>query len=52
MPSLDSCINNIYEPGNIPTDPGIPPTVPTPSTDALDFSKSPNSEYFFLLIAW
>jgi hypothetical protein len=28
MPSLDSCINNIYEPGFIPADPGVTPGVP------------------------
>jgi hypothetical protein len=28
MPSLDLCINDIFEPGNIPADPGVPPTVP------------------------
>jgi hypothetical protein len=28
-PSLDLCINDIFEPGNIPADSGIPPTVPT-----------------------
>jgi hypothetical protein len=28
MPSLDSCINSIYEPGFIPADPGITPGVP------------------------
>jgi hypothetical protein len=28
-PSLDLCINDLFEPGNIPADPGIPPAVPT-----------------------
>jgi hypothetical protein len=28
-PSLDLCINDLFEPGNIPADPGVPPTVPT-----------------------
>jgi hypothetical protein len=28
MPSLDSCISNLYEPGNIPGSSGIPPTDP------------------------
>jgi hypothetical protein len=28
-PSLDLCINSLYEPGNIPADPGVPPVVPT-----------------------
>lgn len=45
MPTLDSCINDIYEPGNIPADPGIPPTEPTLTDNRLDFSKSPNSMY-------
>jgi hypothetical protein len=29
MPSLDSCISNLYEPGNIGSSSGLPPTQPT-----------------------
>jgi len=49
-PSLDLCINDLFEPGNIPADPGIPPSVPDLLTPSLDFSKSTNSMYFLLLI--
>lgn len=28
MPSLDSCLNAVFEPGFIPADPGAPPAVP------------------------
>lgn len=52
MPSLDSCINDLFEPGNIPADPGIPPSTPDLNDPSLDFSKSSNSMYFFLMIAW
>lgn len=53
MPSLDSCINNLYEPGNIPATSGQPPDDPVASDAlALDFSFTQNSQYFFLLIAW
>lgn len=46
MPTLDSCINDIYEPGFIEGDPGIEPTSPTLLEFSLDFSKTPNSMYF------
>lgn len=59
MPILDSCINSIYEPGNIGSSSGETPTVITPGSlldpdtydpDAidpysLDFSKFYNSPY-------
>lgn len=45
MPSLDSCISNIYEPGFIPADSGLPPSEPTLTENSLDFSLSPNSMY-------
>lgn len=45
MPSLDSCINSIYEPGFIPGDTGLPPTEPTLTENSLNFSLSPNSMY-------
>lgn len=52
MPTLDDCISAVYEPGNITTDTGDEPTVPTVLEASLDFSKAPNSQYFFLLFAW
>lgn len=65
MPILDSCIANIFEPGNIGADSGqtpVSPPVPSfidPDTydpDAveysLDYSKFYNSGYFFLLMGW
>jgi hypothetical protein len=36
MPSLDACINDVFEPGNIPADPGTPPTVPVLPPNAWD----------------
>lgn len=45
MPTLDTCINDIFEPGFIPADPGIPPTTPVLTDYRLDFSKTPNSMY-------
>lgn len=63
MPTLDSCINEIFEPGNIGSSPGTPPTVIVPGTvldpgtydpDAviysLDYSKFYNSMYLLLLM--
>lgn len=58
MPTLDSCINNMWEPGNIGASSGEPPTVIRPGslldpdnydpdavTYSLDFSKFYNSPY-------
>lgn len=58
MPTLDSCIANIYEPGNIgassgltPVSPSVPTFVdpddydPDAVTYSLDFSKFYNSFY-------
>jgi len=28
MPATDTCISSVYEPGNIPASPGLPPLVP------------------------
>lgn len=56
MPTLDSCINSVYEPGNIGSSSGTPPVVispgslldpetydPTAVTYSHDFSKFYNS---------
>jgi hypothetical protein len=56
MPTLDSCINDTFEPGNIGSSPGTSPTVitgsslytpetydPTAVTYSHDFSKFYNS---------
>lgn len=46
MPSLDNCISDIYEPGNIPADSGLPPTELTftifrqPAAAQLTFSAA------------
>lgn len=61
MPTLDSCIANIYEPGNIGASSGQAPASPiVPSlldpenynpgdvTYSLDYSKFYNSAYFLL----
>ncbi len=58
MPTLDSCINAVFEPGNIGSSSGTPPVVITPGslldpetydpetvTYSLDFSKFYNSAY-------
>lgn len=58
MPTLDHCITSIFEPGNIGSSSGTPPTVITPGslldpgtydpdtvTYSLDFSKFYNSAY-------
>ena len=58
MPTLDSCINSIYEPGNIGSSSGTTPTVIIPGslyspdsypvdgvTYSLDFSKFYDSMY-------
>lgn len=58
MPTLDNCINSIFEPGNIGSSSGEPPVVVTPgslytpddypfdSVDySLDFSKFYDSAY-------
>jgi hypothetical protein len=63
MPLLDSCINAIFEPGNIGSSSGTPPTVITPGsvldpvtydpdtvTYSLDYSKFYNSMYLLLLM--
>lgn len=63
MPTLDSCINGIYEPGNIGSSSGTPPTVITPGSledpatynpdsviYSLDYSKFYNSMYLLLLM--
>ena len=59
--SLDSCISNIYEPGNIPASSGEPPVrvvVPPDIPDdydpdemeySLDYTKLYNSGYLLLL---
>lgn len=63
MPTLDSCINSVFEPGNIGSSPGTPPTTIRPGTlytpdtfpwetwteYALDFSKFYNSMYLGVL---
>lgn len=59
MPTLDSCIANVYEPGNIPASSGQTPVVsavpsfldpdnydPDAVTYSLDFSKFYNSMYW------
>ena len=60
--SLDSCINNVYEDGNIPASSGIGPVrvVATPDIPddydpdameySLDFTKLYNSGYLLLLM--
>lgn len=61
--SLDSCINSIYEPGNIPASSGTPPVrvVVSPDIDpdeydpedvvySLDYMKLYNSGYLLLLM--
>ncbi len=45
MSGLDSCINNIYEPGFIKASSGEPPTDPLLLDYSLDFSISYNSLY-------
>lgn len=63
MPTLDSCINAIFEPGNIGSSTGTPPVVVTPGsledpdtydptsvTYSLDYSKFYDSSYLLLLI--
>lgn len=58
MPTLDSCITAVYEPGNIGSSSGEPPTVITPGSlytpddypfetveYSLDFSKFYNAAY-------
>ncbi len=55
MPTLDTCINSIFEPGNIGSSSGTPPTVITPATRdvydpdtviySLDFSTYYNVMY-------
>lgn len=58
MPNLDSCINSTFEPGNIGSSSGEPPTPVTPGSlytpddypvdgviYSLDFSKFYNSAY-------
>ncbi len=61
MPTLDGCINAIFEPGNIGSSSGTTPTVITPGSlvdpiaaydpsllvYSLDFSKFYNSMYFY-----
>jgi len=59
MPTLDSCITSVYEPGNIGSSPGTPPVVVTPGslvdpdnydpatlTYSLDLSKFYNFFYY------
>lgn len=63
MPTLDSCINSVYEPGNIPASTGEAPvrvvigTLEDPEdydpdslTYSLDFTKFYNSGYLLLLM--
>lgn len=58
MPTLDHCINSVFEPGNIGSSSGTPPTVVIPGTIytpddypvddvtySLDFTKFYNSAY-------
>jgi hypothetical protein len=58
MPTLDSCVNAVFEPGNIGSSPGTPPTVISPGTlltpedydpetvdYSLNFSRFYNSAY-------
>lgn len=59
MPTLDSCITSVYEPGNIGSSSGMPPVVVTPGslldpnnydpesvTYSLDASKFYNFFYY------
>ena len=60
--SLDSCINNVYEPGNIPASSGTPPVRVVLAPDipddydpdaveySLDYTKLYNSGYLLLLM--
>ena len=58
MPTLDSCVNSVFEPGNIGSSSGTPPTIIRPGTlltpdtynpdtvtYSLDFSKFYNVMY-------
>lgn len=58
MPTLDNCINSVFEPGNIGSSPGAPPTTIRPGTlytpdnypfdmvdYSLNFSRFYNSAY-------
>ena len=62
MPTLDSCINSMWEPGNIGSSSGTPPTVVTPGslldpetydpesvTYSLDNSKFYNFFYYGII---
>jgi hypothetical protein len=60
--SLDSCINNVYEVGNIPASSGTPPVRVVQAPDipddydpaaveySLDYTKLYNSGYLLLLM--
>jgi len=60
--ALDSCINSIFEPGNIPASAGIPPVRAVIAPDipddydpddydySLDYTKLYNSGYLLLLM--
>lgn len=60
--SLDSCINNLYEPGNIPASSGTGPVRIVMGPDipddydpdeveySLDFTRFYNSQYMLLLM--
>ncbi len=63
MPTLDSCVNSIFEPGNIGSSSGTTPTIIRPGTlytpetydpdgveYSLNFSRFYNSGYLLLLI--
>ncbi len=43
MPTLDSCINSIYEPGNIGSSSGTPPVVITPGSLYTPATYDPTS---------
>ncbi len=48
MPVLDSCINNVYEPGNIGSSSGAPPTVVTPGSIYTPDSYDPDAVTYSL----
>ena len=63
MPTLDSCINSVFEPGNIGSSTGTTPTVIRPGTlytpddypydtvqYSLNYSRFYNSGYLLLLM--
>lgn len=45
MPTLDTCINSLFFPGNIPSSSGTPPAIPSDFIPSLNFSITWNSQY-------